>query len=98
MGYAYQDQETLGQIEVDHSLLFGAGLAMDLPDLPVHLSMEVYGRSEKFYVSDHSPLEALLSAGYTVGRMQLTGGLTVGLNDGYGAADWRLFAGVRWGF
>lgn len=98
LGYEYQSRRSVAQIDINHSMLYGAGLVLDMPDTPMHFSGEIFGRTERFDSSKHSPAEALAAAGYKLDNMLLSGGLTFSLNDGYAAADLRGFAGVKVGF
>ncbi|HNS32356.1 MAG TPA: cohesin domain-containing protein [bacterium] len=94
LGLAYQSKEKLAQIAINHSLLFGAGIVYQIPGKPGYIAGELYGRSEEFDV-ESTPVELLLSYGHRFPKATAVIGGGVGLVDGYGASDWRLFTGLR---
>ncbi len=99
VGYEYRSRESLVQVDIEHSMLYGAGLVFAVPETQLHLTGEIFGRSERLLRSRHSPLEALASAGYDLGNgISLTAGMGRGLSKGYGASGWRFFSGLRVGF
>jgi len=61
------------------------------------VTAEIYGRSEKLFDSDNTPVEALVSYGHSVGSLSFKAGVGAGLIDGYGASSWRIFTGLRIG-
>jgi hypothetical protein len=95
-GYAYQDKEELVQIDIDHSLLFGAGFTY-LFTRNTFISAEIYGRSEELFESEHTPVEGIVSWGYENENTSFVIGGGGGLVKGYGASGWRLFTGFRFG-
>jgi len=95
-GYAYQDKEELVQIDIDHSLLFGAGFTY-LFSRNTFISAEVYGRSEELFESEQTPVEGIVSWGYENENTSFVIGGGGGLVKGYGASGWRLFPGFRFG-
>ena len=95
LGYAYQSAERLAQISINHTLLFGAGLVYAIPGTPSYIAGEIYGRSEELFDTESTPVEALFSYGYRQQNTTFVVGGGLGLIDGYGASNWRLFAGLR---
>ncbi len=97
MGYAYQSREVLDNLDINHSILFGTGLVLKIPDTSCYFAAEVYGRSEDpfSFDSDTTPVEGLLSYGYAAENVTFTLGGGAGIVDGYGASNWRVFAGIR---
>ena len=97
VGYAYQEKEELVQIEIEHSFLFGAGLAYVFPNDKGFISGEVYGRSEKMFEDEQTPVEGIVSLGIRQENFSFIVGGGAGLVNGYGASGWRLFTGLRLG-
>jgi hypothetical protein len=97
MGYAYQEKEELVQIEINHSMLFGAGMTYLFPNRTMFVSGEVYGRSEKMFESEQTPVEGIISFGYRGENVGFNIGGGAGLVNGYGASGWRFFTGFRLG-
>lgn len=97
VGYAYQEKEELVQIDIEHSLLFGAGITYILPNLTTFISGEIYGRSEKLFESEQTPVEGIISLGYRQENASFIIGGGAGLVNGYGASGWRVFTGLRLG-
>jgi len=96
VGYEYRSPMSVAQVDIKHTLLYGTGLVFDVPEMPAYFTGEILGRSERLDRARHSPVEALLSAGYEpFGNVTLTGGMGHALNNGYGASDWRFFSGLR---
>lgn len=95
VGYAYQSEEEIAQVNINHSLLFGAGLVLSIPETRYYLTAEIYGRSEDLSDSESTPIEGLVSYGYDFGNATFTLGAAVGLTNGYGASEWRVFSGLR---
>ena len=95
IGYAYQSEEDLAQISINHTLLFGLGLVYEIPGTTSYVAGEIYGRSEELFETESTPVELLLSYGYRFPKGTFVIGGGAGLVDGYGASDWRLFTGLR---
>lgn len=96
LGYAYQSEEDLGDnIEIDQTLLFGTGMVFMIPETPSYIAAEIHGRSEELFDTENTPVEAMLSYGCAMEHATFTIGGGLGLIDGYGAPDWRLFTGLR---
>jgi len=93
-GYAYQEKEELVQVEIDHSLLFGAGFTYLMPSRTTFISGEIYGRIEG-PESEETPVEGIVSVGYQNDHLSFVIGGGGGLINGYGASSWRLFTGLR---
>ncbi len=98
IGYAYQPEEKLGDnVKIEHTLLFGTGLVFKIPETRSYVSAELFGRSEDMFDTENTPVEGILSYGLVGENATFTIGAGIGLVDGYGAPDWRVFTGLRFG-
>ncbi|MBN1445517.1 MAG: right-handed parallel beta-helix repeat-containing protein [Candidatus Omnitrophica bacterium] len=98
IGYAYQPKEELGNnIEIEHTLLFGMGMVFNIPKTCSYISAELFGRSEDMFDTENTPVEGIISYGFAKEHTTFTIGAGLGVVDGYGAPDWRLFTGLRFG-
>ncbi|MFA5645633.1 MAG: CFI-box-CTERM domain-containing protein [Candidatus Ratteibacteria bacterium] len=96
LGYAYQPKERLGDnIKIHHTLLFGTGMVFTVPESPLFVSAELFGRSEKLFNTENTPVEGIVSLGFALDRTIFNIGMGWGLIDGYGAPNWRVFTGLR---
>ncbi len=102
VGYQYQEKENLPDFDLEDTLLFGAGIGWKLPNDRTRASVELQGltnASALFNSEDATPVELLGSIHHPVNEnLLLDLGLGVGLTDGYGAPEYRLFLGMRTGF
>jgi len=97
LGYAHQDEERLGQVEIEDTLLFGTSLTYFLPK--GYITGEIYGRSDDgFFNYDAAyPIEGILSYGHSFGNFDFIIGGGGAITEGYGTADYRIFTGIKFG-
>ncbi|MDD3726650.1 MAG: transporter, partial [Candidatus Ratteibacteria bacterium] len=96
LGYSHQDEETIGQIDIENTFLFGLSLTYILPE-GGFITGEIYGRSDDGFFDNEEgyPIEAALSFGMNFENVGFILGGAAGLTEGYGATDYRVFTGIR---
>jgi|GEM_PF-786208 len=93
------ETEAFQNIDFGQELLYGLGLQVDIVE-QLAIGAEIFGRtqlSDPFGDATEGPLE--LAAGPKVlllDGLVIEAGAGLGLTSGYGAPDWRIFAGVSW--
>lgn len=97
IGWSHQAKETLGQITVGDSFLFGAGVSHRCAKSSVYFTTEICGRNEGGFFSEDekNPVEVLFSMGVRKGAARIILGGGKGITSGYGTSNFRLFSGIR---
>lgn len=100
LGLRFRERERILNLNVNHEVLAGLGYGIRiLKEKKLDLFTEVYGSTTTAnFLSEEvsSPLELVLGLKKSWNRWQLALGGGRGLNNGYGAPDWRVFAGVTY--
>ncbi|MFH0797678.1 MAG: FG-GAP-like repeat-containing protein [Candidatus Omnitrophota bacterium] len=102
LGYQFQKKEELPDFDIENTLLFGLGASRKLKNDKTRLTLEINGRADGdtwFDKEESTPIEAIGSVTQSVSKnVSLTLGLGTGLNEGYGAPNYRTLLGLRAGF
>lgn len=96
LGYQYRDEQKIENLSVRDTLSWNLGAEIPLHD-KFRLTTEAFGRitpGATSFKSYNSPTEWILGGKFQSGRVFATLGGGLGLVDGYGTPDWRVFAGV----
>ncbi|MCM8769446.1 MAG: hypothetical protein NC911_07255 [Candidatus Omnitrophica bacterium] len=96
IGYTGQKKETLGQLEINNSFLYGAGISASVLSENTWVTLEFFGRIDGGRKG--SPLEGIVSLNHQFGPVRVAFGGGAGLTDGYGTPSYRIFAGMKAGF
>ncbi len=94
LGYQYRPETQLQNLSVDDT--FGWSIAAELPVTEnLAITSELFGRISPAggIQREESPMELMLGAKGFTGPAYLVGGGSMGLINGYGTPDWRLFFG-----
>lgn len=96
IGYQYRDEQKIQNLSVRDTLSWNLGAEIPINEM-FRVTTEAFGRitpGADSFKSYNSPTELLLGGKYQKGRVFATLGGGLGLVDGYGTPDFRLFAGV----
>lgn len=104
LGVRLQPRESLNALSIGHALTWRLGGGLDLEalgtDLPMEVIAELYGQTDldaSFRHAPETPSEGLLGVRYALPQgLAVEAGAGRGLNLGYGAPEWRAFAGLRY--
>lgn len=96
LGYQYREEQKLQNLSVRDTLSWNLGAEIPVAE-KFRITTEAFGRltpGADSMESYNSPTEFILGGKYQTGRVFATLGGGVGIINGYGTPDWRLFAGV----
>ncbi len=100
VGYRLRDATRFHNLNLDDELVYRAGVALNLVPDELDAHVELFGATAAdapFDDADRSPLEGILAGRYFVwSDLALTFGFGVGLVDGYGTPEYRVFSGLAW--
>jgi len=96
LGYSHQDEEKLGQIEIEDTFLFGTSLTYSV-NKNLYITGEIYGRSDDgfFDYEEGYPVEGAISIGYQFKNFDFIFGGATSITDGYGTSNYRIFTGIK---
>lgn len=99
IGCQRQEKEVVPDFTVENTLLFGAGLGWRLANGKTRVAVEVQGKADGSSWLDKeeaTPVEGIVSVSQAISQKTTAClGAGVGLTQGYGTPDYRVFAGVR---
>ncbi len=96
VGYQYREEQKVENLSVRDTLSWNLGLEVPLHE-KFRVTGEAFGRitpGADTFESYNSPTEFVVGGKFQTGRFFATAGGGLGLVDGYGTPDYRLFAGL----
>lgn len=104
LGIRLQPRESINALSLGHALTWRLGGGLDLEalgaELPMEVIAEVYGQANldaSFRHAPQTPVEGLVGMRYALPQgLAVEAGAGRGLTLGYGAPEWRAFAGLRY--
>lgn len=108
LGWTFLPRATIQNLTTGDELTYGLGLAVHAIPGTLSVQLELEGSltpgprdldgKERFFDGVHSPAELLLDVHARLANgIGIVGGIGKGLGRGFGAPDFRVFAGVQWG-
>ena len=96
LGYLYRSENEVGNLDVRDMVRWNVGVEVPVGD-QLWITTEMYGRltpaAEEMSRAE-SPTEWLTGAKMQLGELFFVGGMGLGLVNGYGTPDWRMFLGL----